>query len=198
MKLKIVGGIVSKLQYYLSVFMISILSGCSLMFQVPPEINQTDNIQTHEKKTKEYQSNTSFFIDIIPQIVQKYRIFKTKIVYVVDGDTVDTETGIRIRYCAVDTPERDEEGYAEATQANAKMVLGKDVWVFVPQPPEYTYGRLVAYLYVKQGPIWTNVSKYLVYNGYGEERYRYLDVDLPYRIMDTEMKILLYQENVNE
>ena len=44
------------------------------------------------------------------------------VVYVIDGDTIEIARGgraYRVRYVGIDTPERGQYGYEEATSANA-------------------------------------------------------------------------------
>jgi micrococcal nuclease len=62
-----------------------------------------------------------------------------KVTAVIDGDTIvcDVETklfghtatfhGIHVRLLGVNTPERNQSGYAEATQHTTARLLGKDV-----------------------------------------------------------------------
>jgi endonuclease YncB( thermonuclease family) len=86
---------------------------------------------------------------------------------VVDGDTVDIEINgerQRVRYIGVNTPERDEPCYEQATQANIDLVLGKTVRLVRDKSETDRYGRLLRYLFV--GDIFVN--KVLVEQGYAE------------------------------
>src|SRR3972149_8594219 len=49
------------------------------------------------------------------------------VVRVVDGDTIDIAGGFRLRYIGMDSPEVCQPYYAEATEANRKMVQGRTV-----------------------------------------------------------------------
>lgn len=72
---------------------------------------------------------------------------------VVDGDTVDVEfdgTTERIRMRGIDTPERGDCGYDEATNALALTAGGKAVSLDGDERDRY--GRLVAYVDVIGGP----------------------------------------------
>lgn len=69
---------------------------------------------------------------------------------VIDGDTIDVEmngVGYRVRYVGVNTPERDEVCYGEATGANAGMVAGRTVTMVADQSNTDRYGRLLRYIY---------------------------------------------------
>lgn len=76
--------------------------------------------------------------------------FRATVTAVVDGDTVDLDTGDRLRYLMVDTPELSSgDCYAvEARQANADLVLGKEVAVDFDVVREDMFGRLLGYVTV--------------------------------------------------
>ena len=72
---------------------------------------------------------------------------------VVDGDTArlrcDGEE-VKVRLLRVDTPERDEPGYGEATRALRDLLSDRDVYLAYEEPgiPERgSYGRLLVYLF---------------------------------------------------
>jgi micrococcal nuclease len=85
---------------------------------------------------------------------------------VIDGDTIDVmingET-YRVRYIGVDTPERDEPFYREATEANRVMVDGQTVILVKDVSETDRYGRLLRYVYLQDG---TFVNAELVRQGY--------------------------------
>jgi micrococcal nuclease len=65
--------------------------------------------------------------------------------YVYDGDTIMLADGRRIRYIGVDTPERDEPFYQEATELNRRLVSMKPVQLDVcRKKPQDEYGRTLA------------------------------------------------------
>ncbi len=73
---------------------------------------------------------------------------------VIDGDTIDVELNgrsYRVRYIGVDTPERGDPFYAEATQANRQMVAGKEVILVKDVSETDQYGRLLRYVYLPDG-----------------------------------------------
>lgn len=86
---------------------------------------------------------------------------------VIDGDTIDVLlNGIeyRVRYVGVNTPERDELCYADATAANAALVQGQTVRLMKDRSETDIYGRLLRYIYV--GDVFVNAR--LVEQGYAE------------------------------
>ncbi|MBI2836480.1 MAG: thermonuclease family protein [Chloroflexi bacterium] len=70
------------------------------------------------------------------------------VIRVIDGDTIDIEGGIRVRYIGIDTPERDEVFYREATEANRRLVEGKNVRLEKDVSDKDRYGRLLRYVWV--------------------------------------------------
>ena len=75
---------------------------------------------------------------------------------VVDGDTIVVryrEVEERVRYRDVDTPERGQPGYDEATQFNRRLVEGKTVRLeinYAEGNGRDNFGRLLADVYVEQ------------------------------------------------
>jgi endonuclease YncB( thermonuclease family) len=67
---------------------------------------------------------------------------------VVDGDTVELADGRRVRYIGINTPERGQPLYEEATDANRRLVEGQAAWLALDVQPVDQYGRTLAYLWV--------------------------------------------------
>ncbi len=89
-----------------------------------------------------------------------------QVLHVIDGDTIDVlldGNEYRVRYVGVDTPERDEPFYREATQANRDFVDGQTVTLAVDVSETDQYGRLLRYVYLADG---TFVNAELIAGGY--------------------------------
>ncbi len=96
-----------------------------------------------------------------------------QVVRVVDGDTIQVccvfGDRVKVRYIGVDTPEthhpmRGVEPYGkEASEANHMLVDGKTVSLEFDVEQRDRYGRLLAYVFLKDG---TFVNAWLVENGY--------------------------------
>lgn len=71
---------------------------------------------------------------------------------VIDGDTVELDSGERVRYLMVDTPETTNGKHdcfgAEAAAFNMQTVLGKTITLHYDEVCEDVYGRLLAYVEV--------------------------------------------------
>jgi len=92
----------------------------------------------------------------------------SKVVRVIDGDTVEIEGGRRVRYIGIDTPEivdpsSPAECYGkEASDKNKGLVEGKEVRLEKDVSNTDRYGRLLRYVYV--GDVFVN--NYLVQEGF--------------------------------
>ena len=86
---------------------------------------------------------------------------------VVDGDTIDVEidgVNTRIRYLQMNTPERDEPCYQEATDANIALVENKTVRLVPDTELVDRYDRLLRFIYVGD----VLVNRVLVEQGFAE------------------------------
>ena len=90
-----------------------------------------------------------------------------RVAKVVDGDTVVLSDGRTVRYIGIDTPEKGQPFYDVATNFNRRLVKGKEVELEFDIQRYDRYGRLLAYVFVKDGKgkrIFVNAE--LVKNGY--------------------------------
>ena len=90
------------------------------------------------------------------------------VINIVDGDTIDVLIDgdeYRVRYIGVDTPERGDAYYDEATRANALMVSGRSVLLVKDVSETDRFGRLLRYIYLPDG---TFVNAELVRQGWAE------------------------------
>lgn len=80
-----------------------------------------------------------------------------RVVHVADGDTVTLENGEKVRYIGIDAPELHETPAKstcfgqEAKKLNEDLVLGRDVRLEADRTNRDRYGRLLRYVYVKDG-----------------------------------------------
>lgn len=83
----------------------------------------------------------------------------------IDGDTIDVRIGnqiFRVRYIGIDTPERGDFYFYQATEANRRLVEGKKVTLVKDVSEVDRYDRLLRYVFV--GEIFVNHE--LVRQGY--------------------------------
>ena len=92
---------------------------------------------------------------------------EAKVLRVIDGDTIDVEINgerQRVRYIGMNTPERNEPCFDEATAANVELVQGKTVELVKDVSETDRYDRLLRYVYV--GNVFVNEE--MVRLGYAE------------------------------
>ncbi len=86
--------------------------------------------------------------------------------FVIDGDTVELDSGERIRYLLVDTPENTTEVECfgpEATRFNQELVEGAEVELSYDEECEDNFQRVLAYVTVQD----REVNSLLVERGFG-------------------------------
>ncbi len=82
---------------------------------------------------------------------------------IVDGDTFVGPDGVRVRLYGVDTPERGEQCFDEATE-RLRELGGRRVRVEEGPRTEDTFGRLLYYIYTESGE---SIDARLVLEGLG-------------------------------
>jgi hypothetical protein len=71
---------------------------------------------------------------------------------VVDGDTLDVSSGMRVRIIGIDTPERGDCGFDAATASLRSLVAGKTVTLVAGARDDTDrYGRLLRYVDTSDG-----------------------------------------------
>lgn len=99
------------------------------------------------------------------------------VVRIVDGDTIELESGEIVRYIGIDTPEtvhpqKDVQCYGqEAKMRNTELVMGRHIYMSKDVSETDRYGRLLRYVYVedeKGNEVFVNDT--LVREGYAVAR----------------------------
>jgi len=123
---------------------------------------------------------------------------------VIDGDTILLETGERVRLIGIDTPEMHESDklYRDSRRTNQDIqtikALGRRAWEFTKNLVEGKrvrlefdvekndkYGRLLAYVYLKDG---TFVNAEIIKQGYGSL------MTIPPNVKYADLFVKLFQE----
>ncbi len=69
------------------------------------------------------------------------------VVNVTDGDTIEVSDGRRVRYIGINTPERGQPFYTEATNINQQLTAGKTIQLELDIESIDQYGRTLAYVW---------------------------------------------------
>lgn len=88
-------------------------------------------------------------LDKYPCIPANAERAEAKVTRIVDGDTIEVVIGgqtYRVRYIGMNTPERDQQYYAESTEANRRLVEDKTVLLVKDVSETDKYGRLLRYV----------------------------------------------------
>lgn len=91
---------------------------------------------------------------------------EAEVVGVIDGDTIDVRVGgerERVRFYGIDTPERGERCYDEATDRNEALV-GSQVLLLADARERDPGGRLLRYVFTEAG---VSVEAWLIAEGLG-------------------------------
>lgn len=97
-------------------------------------------------------TNSAQSIDSLPTSTQSAQLFM--VTKVIDGDTIEIETGQKVRYIGIDTPElhhpqKKVECFSQqADEANKKLVEGKRVKLVKDISEIDRFGRLLRYVWV--------------------------------------------------
>ncbi len=67
---------------------------------------------------------------------------------IIDGDTIRLSTGEKVRLIGINSPERDQPYYAEATQKLSELIGDNQVTLKKDVTDKDQYGRLLRYIYV--------------------------------------------------
>jgi len=81
---------------------------------------------------------------------------------VLDGDTLEIQDGQRVRLLGINTPEKGQSHYSEATQTLKGLVLNRSVLMEYDQSDRDKYGRMLRHVYVDG----ENVGMVLLRKGY--------------------------------
>lgn len=119
--------------------------------------------------------------------------------HVVDGDTVWVRSvygfkagqTFKVRLADVDTPERGEPGFAEATEEVNRILSSSPCIILdVDDPPYDRYGRVVAVVYVPEGNVLLNLNAHLAENGFA----RYVDYSGSFHPEDFHLYVPVTEE----
>jgi len=162
-----------RVRYFTTILIILLLvlvSSCTIPTSQPTIETPNDQDTTSESITSPNTQDDSEATPITPSS-QPTTITSERtqalVVDVIDGDTIEVEIGgtlFRVRYIGMDTPERGEVCYEEATLANELLVSGKTVELEKDISETDRYRRLLRYVWIEEDM----VNAILVATGYAQ------------------------------
>lgn len=87
-------------------------------------------------KSQNYYRMTSLFPD------------RTKVVKIVDGDTVEISNGLNVRMVGINAPDRGKEGYDASILYLSTLMNNKSVILEYDAYQDDKYGRILAYIWI--------------------------------------------------
>ena len=138
-------AIVLRLIFLATIIAVGILAGCSNR----PTLETCDDVYAATSRGGT-ESSASSRGDLVERVI--------------DGDTIVLANGERVRYIGVDTPERGEPFFVEATELNRRLTEGRRVTLLTDKSDRDRFGRLLRY--VVAGDILVNAE--LVREGMAE------------------------------
>lgn len=126
-----------------------------------------ETINSYFESQKTFEENAKTTTSLYEIDISNFE--KAKVVKVVDGDTIEIESGERVRYLGIDTPEtvhptKKVQCFGrEASNKNKELVLGKEVLLEKDISDRDRYGRLLRYVYLSNE---TNPQEVLMVNEY--------------------------------
>lgn len=154
--------------------------------------DHSEEISTEESKVKNVESlsaaNPSANLEASSSNDSNAKEKLFKVVRVVDGDTIELETGEKVRYIGINTPETVSPKVApecfgkEASTKNKELVEGQFVRLVKDVSEKDRYGRLLRYVYV--GDIFVN--DYLVREGFASSSTYPPDVKYQKKFLEAE------------
>lgn len=113
----------------------------NLLKDILPHLKNTP----YERKIRDLLENTGKYqtqnISYFPK--------NAKVERIIDGDTIVLTNGSIVRYVGITSPENNEPFEKEATEANRKLVEGKEVKLEYDNYKGDKFGRILAYVIVE-------------------------------------------------
>lgn len=128
------------------------------------QIEQTKEPTTEENPFVQKQKTRPVPTSLVPTPtttlqttpIQPSQEATSKVVYVVDGDTIEIESSKRVRLIGINTPESGQPYFSEARNKLIELVLNKNVRLEKDVTDTDKYGRLLRYIYT--GDLFVNLE----------------------------------------
>ena len=138
------------------------------LLSTPEEAGKDQQQQQQQPSAAAPTTPSSGLSPVYPSLPRDAEQVPVRNVY--DGDTLTLTDERRVRFLGVDTPEiKEKQPYAQEAKAYTKGLCDKkDIWIsYEPgQEKQDHYGRLLCFVWVKQGNGYLCVNEGLVHEGF--------------------------------
>ena len=150
--------------------MVLVAAGCGSTLEVPTR-TPTSQAPTRAPVSRATEDPTLATVEIPNAPASKTQ--EARVVKVIDGDTITVAlngANVKVRYLGIDAPELNTGGGPEwlasqATAANKALVQGKTVYLERDVSNKDQSGRLLRYVWIRDGSAWTFVNLELLRSG---------------------------------
>ncbi len=137
------------------------------------------------------------FLFSVPAVLNADNYIKVK--WIFDGDTIKISKNRTVRYLGINTPEiahRDEPaepyGY-KSKKYNKDLVYKKKVRLEFDREKKDHYGRLLAYVFLKNGVM---INEKIIRNGYGFCLYKYPNIKYSKLFLKCQQKAMIEKKGI--
>ena len=145
-----------------SILLLILISACIQQEPTGYVSGETTTTITEINISEEYEVTNVIDSNITTTITEITVLEENTISRVIDGDTVEFQNGDRVRLIGINTPERGQFYYTEATERLKELVEGEAVGLEKDVSDKDQYGRLLRYIHV--GDMFVNLE--MVRGGY--------------------------------
>jgi endonuclease YncB( thermonuclease family) len=163
-------------------FLMSLILVPSLVFSHPGGLDRYGG--HYDRQTGGYHCHRAGCSEHLGKQRQTFSSLEARCIGVIDGDTLKiVYRGVveKVRLLGVDTPERGQPLYGEATSFTASLVEGRVVRLEFDRRLRGRYGRLLAYVYPQGGEM---LNLAIIRRGYSRAYTKY-----PFKYMRMFMRI---------
>ncbi len=126
---------------------------------LPITYSNTSLIESINQENAEYRAKIVYAVMSILSQINKddIQLWPFMVTHVIDWDTIEIDyfwEVEKIRVYKIDTPEKKEEWYTEASEFARGLLLGKDVYIKRIDKDRGSFGRLLREIYIDGNNYW--------------------------------------------
>lgn len=119
----------------------------TVTYEVPPDVPYRRGALILKKDNPSGLPEHDDALEIPVRFGEGIQSERARVDQVVDGDSIELDTGESVRLIGINAPEQDQPFYDEAKDLLSELVLGKEVSLVRDVEDRDQYGRLLRYVY---------------------------------------------------